>query len=234
MYYELFIDVFFATNLVMDYFLLRLVNRLLHCSATQIRSLAGGAFGALSVSLLIAMGMLSQKFLNTILVHVVINTIMVKFGCKIKDWHKLLQGLLLLYLASFLTGGLLMVMRRYFSRTGFWFFLFLAATGYLIITAAILVYARLKGKGTNLYEIVLYAGTNCRKVTGFCDTGFPRLAGQDSLAYSVQFCSCVAASFNRAKLSLLMMCSIRQASASAILGSTPAAISCSVKKQWRS
>src|SRR5699024_966068 len=41
----------------------------------------------------------------------------------------------------------------------------------LIITAAILVYARLKGKGTNLYEIVLYAGTNCRKVTGFCDTG---------------------------------------------------------------
>ena len=155
MYYELFIDVFFATNLVMDYFLLRLINRLLHCSATQIRSLAGGAFGALSVSLLIATGLLSQKFLNTILVHVVINTIMVKFGCKIKDWHKLLQGLLLLYLTSFLTGGLL----------------FLAATGYLIITAAILVYARLKGKGTNLYEIVLYAGTNCRKVTGFCDTG---------------------------------------------------------------
>ena len=171
MYYVLYMDVFFVENLVMDYFLLRLVNRLLHCSATQIRSLAGGAFGALSVSLLIAMGMLSQKFLNTILVHVVINTIMVKFGCKIKDWHKLLQGLLLLYLASFLTGGLLTVMRRYFSRTGFWFFLFLAATGYLIITAAILVYARLKGKGTNLYEIVLYAGTNCRKVTGFCDTG---------------------------------------------------------------
>ena len=63
---------------------------------------------------------------------------------------------------------------------------------------------------------------------------FPRLAGQDRLAYSVYSCSCSAASFSRSKLSSLMMCSIRQASASAVLGSTPAAISCSVKKQCRS
>ena len=63
---------------------------------------------------------------------------------------------------------------------------------------------------------------------------FPRLTGQDRLAYSVYSCSCVAASFSRSKLSSLMMCSIRQASASAVLGSTPAAISCSVKKQWHS
>ena len=59
---------------------------------------------------------------------------------------------------------------------------------------------------------------------------FPRLAGQDRLAYSVL----VLLFFSRSKLSSLIMCSIRQASASAVLGSTPAAISCSVKKQWRS
>ena len=63
---------------------------------------------------------------------------------------------------------------------------------------------------------------------------FPRWSGQDRLAYSVYSCSCAAASFSREKLSSLIMCSIRQASASAVLGSTPAAISCSVKKQWRS
>ena len=63
---------------------------------------------------------------------------------------------------------------------------------------------------------------------------FPRLAGQDRLAYSVYSCFCAADSFSRSKLSSLIMCSIRQASASAVLGSTPAAISCSVKKQWRS
>ena len=64
---------------------------------------------------------------------------------------------------------------------------------------------------------------------------FPRWSGQDRLAYSVYSCSCAAASFSREKLSSLMMCSIRRASASAVFGSTPAAmISCSVKKQWRS
>ena len=63
---------------------------------------------------------------------------------------------------------------------------------------------------------------------------FPRWSGQDRLAYSAYSCSCTAASFSRSKLSSLIMCSIRQASASAVLGSTPAAISCSVKKQWRS
>ena len=63
---------------------------------------------------------------------------------------------------------------------------------------------------------------------------FPRLAGQDSLSYSVYSCSCAAASFSREKLSSLIMCSIRQASASAVLGSTPAAISCSIKNKWRS
>ena len=63
---------------------------------------------------------------------------------------------------------------------------------------------------------------------------FPRWSGQDRLAYSVYSCSCAAASFSRSKLSSLIMCSIRQASASAVLGSTPAAISCSIKNKWRS
>ena len=63
---------------------------------------------------------------------------------------------------------------------------------------------------------------------------FPRWSGQDRLAYSVCSCSCAAASFSREKLSSLMMCSIRQASYSALLGSTPAAMSLSRKKQCRS
>ena len=41
---------------------------------------------------------------------------------------------------------------------------------------------------------------------------FPRLVGQDRLAYSVYSCSCEAASFSREKLSSLMMCSIKTVS----------------------
>lgn len=54
---------------------------------------------------------------------------------------------------------------------------------------------------------------------------------QNGLSYKICSCSWAAASFSRKKLSVLITCSIRQASASAVLGSTPAAISSSVKKQ---
>ena len=46
MHYELYIDVFFVENMLMDYFLLRLSNRLMKCSATHLRSLAAAAAGA--------------------------------------------------------------------------------------------------------------------------------------------------------------------------------------------
>ena len=43
MYYEFYIDVFFVVNLVMDFLLLRLVNRVLKGTATPLSSLAGAA-----------------------------------------------------------------------------------------------------------------------------------------------------------------------------------------------
>lgn len=170
-YYEIFIDVFLVTNMVMDYFLLRIVSRILRCSATHLRSLAAAVFGALALCLLIIIQLSDWRLLNTVLVHVVINTLMVKFGCKIKGWKKILQGLLLLYLASFLTGGLLTRLQTHLTKSGFWTFLLLAAVSYLVITAGILVYTRLKGNVTNLYEVVLYAGGKCKEVKGLYDTG---------------------------------------------------------------
>ena len=171
MYYELFIDVFFLTNLVMDYFLLRTVNRLLGCTATRLRSLAGGVFGALALSLIVIIWLPERQILNTILVHVVINTIMVKFGCKIKGWNKLLQGVLALYLISSLFGGFFVLFRQKEPVPDFPTFLFLAVASYLVITAAIQGYNRLKKKEKNCYEVVLYAGGKCREVRGFYDTG---------------------------------------------------------------
>lgn len=171
MYYEIFIDVFFVTNTVMNYLLLRIVNRILRCSATHLKSLAAAAFGAFFLSLLIIIQLPGGKLLNTILVHVVINTLMVKFGCKIKGWKTIIRGLLLLYLASFLTGGLLTWMQTHLTKSGFWTFLLLAAIGYIAITAGILVYTQLKGNVTHLYEVVLYAGEKCKEVKGLYDTG---------------------------------------------------------------
>lgn len=171
MYYEFFIDVFFLTNAVMDYLLLRMVNRLLRCSATHIRSIAGGVLGALAVSLMTILQLSGRQFLNTILVHVVINTMMVKFGCKIKGWNLLIRGVMLLYLTSFIMGGLMIQIRRRMQISTFPAFLFLAAASYLCVTAAVQGYNRLKKEKKTFYEIVLYAGGKCIEVRGLYDTG---------------------------------------------------------------
>ena len=47
MYYEIYLDAVFVTNLVMDYILLRLTCRLLDWKISPLRSLLGAAVGAL-------------------------------------------------------------------------------------------------------------------------------------------------------------------------------------------
>lgn len=170
MYYEIFIDVFFLTNVILDYFLLRTVNRLLKCSATHFRSLIGSILGAFGVCLIIIWPE-KHILLNTILVHVVINTIMVKFGCKINHWRRLVQGILVLYAASFLCGGMLLMLKRYVGAEGLLTFLFLSAISYLLITAGIQVYTYLKKRNSHIYEVVLYANGKQKKVKGLYDTG---------------------------------------------------------------
>ncbi len=110
MYYEVFIDVLFVINFVMDYFLLRLACRLLGHSATWLRSLEGAAIGAAGICLLAVFPM--GRILNTILIHVVVNTIMVRFGCNLKKWREIAQGVLVLYGAGFLLGGMLLMLQR--------------------------------------------------------------------------------------------------------------------------
>ena len=91
MHYELYIDVFFMENLIMDYFLLRLVNRLMKCSATHLRSLAAAAIGS-GLACISIIFLRKYLLLNTILVSVAVTTFMVRFGCKIKDKKRFLQG----------------------------------------------------------------------------------------------------------------------------------------------
>ena len=70
--YTIYPDELFVTNLVMDYYLLRLVKKLCGGRAGVLASLGGAAFGALSYCMLI---LLPVSFpANTLLAYVAINT----------------------------------------------------------------------------------------------------------------------------------------------------------------
>ncbi|HIS26430.1 MAG TPA: sigma-E processing peptidase SpoIIGA [Candidatus Pullilachnospira intestinigallinarum] len=169
MYYEVFIDVLFVMNFVMDYFLLRLTCRLLGHSATWRRSLAGAAIGAAGICLpaIVPAG----RLLNTILIHVVVNTIMVRFGCNLKKWREIAQGVLVLYGAGFLLGGMLLMLQRATGSRGVRAFFLLGTVSYMLLAAGIRVCSRAKRKRARIYRVWLYANGKCYEGFGLYDTG---------------------------------------------------------------
>ena len=51
MHYELYIDLFFLINFLMDYFLLLMVGKMLKCRIRRLRIIAGAMVGADSIDL---------------------------------------------------------------------------------------------------------------------------------------------------------------------------------------
>ena len=169
MYYEIFIDVLFTMNYVMDFFLLRLVNRLLHSSATLGRSLLGALIGAGGVCLLAIHP--GSRIMNTILVHVVINTLMVRFGCNLKTVREILKGVLILYICSFLLGGMMLFWQSRMEMREIKMVLLAGSISYLFLEAGIRVYTRKEKKENCTYQVCLYEGDKSREGKALLDTG---------------------------------------------------------------
>lgn len=167
--YEVFIDVLFVINFVMDYFLLRLTCRLLGHSATWQRSLAGAVIGAAGICFLAVFPM--GRILNTILIHVVVNTIMVRFGCNLKKWREIVQGVLVLYGAGFLLGGMFLMLQRATGSRGVRAFFLLGTVSYILLAAGIRVCFREKRKRARIFRVLLYANGKCHEGCGLYDTG---------------------------------------------------------------
>ena len=81
--YELYIDVLFLVNFMMDYILLLLVRKMLKCTATHGNICIGAMTGSFLTCLVIILPVL-HPFLKFILFHVVVNTAMIKAGLRSK------------------------------------------------------------------------------------------------------------------------------------------------------
>lgn len=170
MHYELFLDVLFLENLLLNYFTMRIVNRILKCSATHFRTLAGAGAGAFFYVLWLCF-LKEQGKMNTLLVYVVITTCMVRFGCGIRHWRKLLQGILCLHGAAAAGAGTVDLLRHFTGSYGVRTFLLYGTLSYTLLTTGIWLYQYLKGKTVHIYDVVLLEKGRCKKVRGLYDTG---------------------------------------------------------------
>lgn len=168
MYYELYIDVLFLVNFMMDSLLLMLVGKMLKCSTTHGRIVLGGLTGALCTCVIIALP-IPGKIIKFILFHTLVNTAMIIIGLKIKEKSLFLKALGMLYISAFLMGGLLTAFRPY-VRIGSLFYA-TAIAGFYIIRGIWMFMGHLQKLEQVTCEVTLYTDTKEYTLKALIDTG---------------------------------------------------------------
>lgn len=168
MYYELYIDVLFLVNFMMDYLLLLLVKKMLKCTATHGNILLGAALGSFLTCIVVIMP-ISYAILKFVLFHMIVNTFMIRAGLKIKNMREFAKAYIMLYIGGFLLGGVLGALQQY-VRTGSLFFA-IAIGGYHIVSKLWDFIASVQRINQYRCKVDLYLGENQCQVTGIIDTG---------------------------------------------------------------
>lgn len=168
MHYELYIDVFFLVNFMMDYILLQVTRRVLKMQTSHVRICLGAALGAVLTCIIIIIPGLNVV-VQFILFHEVVNVVMIKIGLKI-GWNKtFLKAYLLLYISAFILGGIMEYLHQYI-RAGSLFFV-LALTGYYVSLGIWNLISYLARQKAGRCTVQLFAGEKECTVEALIDTG---------------------------------------------------------------
>lgn len=168
MYYEVYIDVLFLVNFMMDTLLLVFVGKVLKCSQSRARLVAAAALGALLTCVLIVIPFL-PSFVKIILLYTAVNSMMIAVAFQIRSWRLFFKAFVLLYIFAFLMGGILQ-----------WFYPYLK-TGSVFFSAVIVSSFMIKGiwkfiagfffKQQKTYQVILFANGEEIVLHAFVDTG---------------------------------------------------------------
>ena len=172
MHYEIYIDVVFFTNLLIDYILIRFTGILFRCGRSRKRALLGAAAGAVFSCWIIYL----QFFLKSgiflpalVLLHGGCAAGMLVIGCDLKRGSLLLKAILTLYFAAFLCGGFWEVIVS--DELTVKMFLILAAATWSGITALSYLMDSLRIRTKNIYPITIYYKGCGYPFHGFYDSG---------------------------------------------------------------
>lgn len=169
MYYELYLDVLFLENLLLDYLLLGLLSAILKCRSPRLRRLAAAALGGAGVCLLYALS-LNGTVLGAVLLYGVLGTLMVRLGLSVHGKRPFLYAVALLYVCSLLLGGIFQWMEARI-RLPVYPFLFFSLAGYAVLTLCMRGLLSFRQRRQVLYRAVLLWRGRSWELTGLLDTG---------------------------------------------------------------
>ena len=168
MYYELYVDILFLVNFMMDYILLLIVKRMLKCTATHGNIFLGAIIGSLFTCLIVILP-IPYAFVKFVLFHMFVNTCMIRVGLKIKTIRAFLKAFIMLYVGGFLLGGIMEYFRQY-VRIGSLFFL-VAIVSYYMVLGVWKFISYLHRWNQTHYIVDLYLNDQMYQVRGLIDTG---------------------------------------------------------------
>lgn len=167
---EVYLDMIFLINLIVNYMLLRIVRKLLKCPPERIRCLAGAVLGAFGVCLIVCLP-IHKTFVNLLPVHMVTSTLMVKVGCKIKNVRMLIKSILLLYMTAFIGGGMFFALYQSPAALHLRTFLLIGFFLYELFMTVHSIFRKRKMEHGHYCDVTLYANEKSKKVRGLYDTG---------------------------------------------------------------
>ena len=168
MYYDVYIDIVFLTNLLMDYVLLRIVGKLFLRKRNRGRILLAAAVGAL-FSCLILYVLPDMIFPAKVLLHGGCAWGMLVLGLDLKKNGLLVKALVTVYLMAFFMGGLMEAAPV--KKTTPIRFLIVAAGAYMGLSALIYLSDSFRARWKNIYPVTLSYRGNVQPFFGLWDTG---------------------------------------------------------------
>lgn len=167
MYYEVYIDILFLTNFMMDFLLLLTVRQILKYRVPVWRVLLGSALGAGMTCLIVVLPLpgISRLILNFL----GISTVMLITGLAVytlREWGKAMG---VLFVSAFLEGGILQAFYPYL-RTGSLFFAAAVVSG-IVINGCWKMLLCIRNNRRRICEVTLFFGGETRTFQALIDTG---------------------------------------------------------------
>lgn len=171
MQYEVYLDVLFLENMMMDFLILLAVKKVFPCSATYGSLLAGSVTGSLLTCAILFFP--CPVWTRYILLFFLVNSCMTVIGLKIRTFPVFFKAWILLYLASFLLGGIMSWLRLYFGK---FFriisFLFtLGICGFFLLYHGLLFLKKLWKSQDHSFDVILTVNGKDFHLKAFLDSG---------------------------------------------------------------
>lgn len=185
LYLEVYIDVIFIINFIMDILLLLIVKKILKCKSGVIRLTTGACIGALGACILSVVPRLNG-FVQFLAVYVILCSAMILTAFGFTSLKATVKAIVMLYITTFFLGGVInslyyhsmmgyyfeeLIQGRLFQNQSMTFFVFAGCAGAVAVLIFIITLKNLRSGDLKIYETELSYGDQSIRIIGLLDTG---------------------------------------------------------------